>query len=529
MIENLLKMIKGALGVGMVHNGDSQFILKAIPSNKIDYIVTDPPYGYSFMGKNWDKAVPAIAIWQECYRILKPGAFMFVMSAPRQDVLSEMITRIAKAGFDTSFTSIYWTYASGFPKAMNIAKAVDKRLDVERTVVGTIKTHDIRNNSLMEARTPEQKKEQQTIEIEKTVATSPQAKALDGSYGGFQPKPAVEIVIVAMKPLSEKTYVDQALANGHGVTWLDKCRIPHKEPIVLTDRTPRTEENTFNDDTCGFKKEVNHIASASQDGRFPANLLVSDDVLNDGSTHKSGTIESHHQIDKQKTTEIYGEYTNLPAEQQTTYGDSGSYSRFFDLDAWWNKTVDGLPENVKATFPFLIVPKASKSERNKDCEELGGTKRFSSVSGVSGKMLPSKSANLESHEVTGNFHPTVKPLKLMCYLITLGSQANDIVLDPFNGSGTTCLAAKIMNRQWLGVDISDEYCKIESARLGSAPIVKHEPPKQDIKSQPANQPKIAKVSSTNVCCALSCTFKDEFGDCSGNGLKLHCKDRGAKP
>src|SRR5713226_4000788 len=149
-------------------------VLRNMPDNSVDCIVTDPPYGYSFMGKDWDKAVPSVEVWKECLRVLRPGSFAFVMSAPRQDVLSQMIVRIAEAGFDTDFTSIYWTYASGFPKAMNIGKR----------------------------------------------------GGLAGAYAGFRPKPAVEIIIVAMKPLSEKTFVDQALKNGKGVTWLDDCRIP---------------------------------------------------------------------------------------------------------------------------------------------------------------------------------------------------------------------------------------------------------------------------------------------------------------
>jgi hypothetical protein len=107
-------------------------VLRNMPDKSVDCIVTDPPYGYSFLGSDWDKAVPSVETWRECLRVLKPGAFAFVMSAPRQDVLSQMIVRIAEAGFDTDFTSIYWTYASGFPKAANIGKMVDKRTGVER-------------------------------------------------------------------------------------------------------------------------------------------------------------------------------------------------------------------------------------------------------------------------------------------------------------------------------------------------------------------------------------------------------------
>ena len=102
--------------------------LKQIPDETIDCIVTDPPYGYSFMGKDWDKVVPSVEVWKECLRVLKAGAFMFVMSAPRQDVLSQMIIRLGQAGFEIGFTSIFWAYPTGFPKAMNINKKILKSL-----------------------------------------------------------------------------------------------------------------------------------------------------------------------------------------------------------------------------------------------------------------------------------------------------------------------------------------------------------------------------------------------------------------
>ena len=121
---------------GLLYCADCLDLLKQMPDESVDLIVTDPPYGYSFMGKDWDKAVPPIEVWSECVRVLKPGAFAFVMSAPRQDVLGQMIYRLDRAGFRTDLTSLYHTYASGFPKAMNIGKAVDKRLKANRKVIG---------------------------------------------------------------------------------------------------------------------------------------------------------------------------------------------------------------------------------------------------------------------------------------------------------------------------------------------------------------------------------------------------------
>lgn len=87
--------------------GDCLDALKNIEDDSVDQLATDPSYGYKFMGKDWDKAVPSVEIWKECFRVLKPGAFAFVMSAPRQDVLNQMITNLSKAGFNTNFTSLY--------------------------------------------------------------------------------------------------------------------------------------------------------------------------------------------------------------------------------------------------------------------------------------------------------------------------------------------------------------------------------------------------------------------------------------
>ena len=172
--------------------------------NSVDSVVTDPPYGYSFMGKDWDKALPSIDIWKESVRVLKPGGFAFIMSAPRSDVHSRMCLMLEEAGFRIDFTPIAWTYATGFPKAMNIGKAVDKRLGVEREVVGKEKIDIGMQSGTMHSGRPTN-----VVERDKTVSTSDKAKQLDGSYGGFQPKPAWENIIVCMKPISEKTYIDQ--------------------------------------------------------------------------------------------------------------------------------------------------------------------------------------------------------------------------------------------------------------------------------------------------------------------------------
>jgi hypothetical protein len=115
--------------------GDCMNVLQKMPENSIDAMICDPPFGWEFMGKNWDKAGPGVEVWKECLRVLKPGSFAFIMSGPRQDGLERMISNLRQAGFQISFSPIYHTYASGFPKIHNISKAVDKKNGTKGKVV----------------------------------------------------------------------------------------------------------------------------------------------------------------------------------------------------------------------------------------------------------------------------------------------------------------------------------------------------------------------------------------------------------
>jgi site-specific DNA-methyltransferase (adenine-specific) len=444
--------------------GDCLEVMRGLSEDSIDFICTDPPYGYSFMGKEWDKAVPSVAIWRECLRVLKPGAFMCVMSAPRSDVQCAMISRLQEAGFRLDFTPIYWTYASGFPKAGNIGKLVDKRLGVESEIVGYSKAgatamgQNSGWNDHNNTTTPAIRK-----------ATSPQAKALDGSYAGFQPKPAVEVVIVAMKPLSEKTYVDQALNNGKGISWLDEGRIPADTPLTYGGMSAASVDGVYRDDNW-VPKDIEKKTVA---GRFPANLLVSDDVLNDGVERKSPAPYVQQTKVRGDVYEL-GSLNNKHGKVSTHHGDSGSYSRYFDLDKW------------ASTLPWLICPKASKSEKNKGLEHMpdkhvtvaqgnrnpvcmtcGGSRHSDGGTGGRPTQCDCETPNWKEPQniAAKNGHPTVKPLKLMSYLITLFSRPGDVILDPFVGSGTTCLAAQKLDRTSIGIEREAEYAVIAEARL----------------------------------------------------------------
>ena len=462
-VDNISKGIKkaaaatelnrlGPYRLDEVYEVDAQLGASMLPENSVDLMLTDPPYGYKFMGKRWDVAVPSADTWREVLRALKPGGFCFAMSAPRQDVLGLNIARLTDAGFKTAFSPIYWAYASGFPKAQNIGKAVDKRMGAEREVVGK---HP--NPAGSKGNTFPLKQE-----CDITAPATPEAQALDGSYAGFQPKPAVEVILVAMKPLSEKTYLDQALANGKGITWLDDCRIPFQgdgdfENAKGGDTAPSSESSVcYGTGWDNAKKQSERI---SPSGRFPANLLVSDDALNDGRVSASG---SGIKLPKDNKTSFWGNCRN-PQDIEGVGGDSGSFSRYFSLDAWWADRVSKLPKQAQRTFPFLLVPKPSKREKNAGCEKL--EERFSPTMGDGIDEVPH---NEDYAQPKRNAHPTVKPLQLASWLVTLGSREGDIVLDPFAGSGTFPHACILQGRRTIGFDNDPDSITIARARLEHA-------------------------------------------------------------
>lgn len=421
----------------------------------MDLIVTDPPYGYSFMGKEWDKALPDKRIWKECLRVLKHGGFAYVMSAPRQDVLSRMMINLEDSGFNIGFTSMYWAYATGFPKAMNMSKAIDKKLGHEREIIGERERFGRENRKTSHGFGGSTNDYGDGLVSPKETITKPaseQAKKMDGSYAGFQPKPAVEVIIVCMKPLEEKGYITQALKNGKGVSWFDDCRIPFEN-----DDDKKTAESlgksfggkSFDTGRYNFNVDNSFVRDKNwkpDKGRYPANLLVSDNAVDVGEITKAG--KSHVRGGDAFNENTYGKNMGqFKGDICKEYNDKGDFSRYFDIDKWWESQ-------------FIITPKASKSEKNKGLDDFEEKHSPTMGDGIGGNPHDDLNPRLKK-----NNHPTVKPLKLMSYLITLGSREGDVILDPFMGSGTTPLASKQLNRKYIGIELDEDYFKICKARV----------------------------------------------------------------
>jgi len=465
-------------------HADALDALRDMPEASVDLICTDPPYGISFMQKSWD-ALPSVDIWRECLRVLKPGAFAFIMCTPRQDSLYRMIQRLEEAGFVIGFSSIYWTFASGFPKAQNISRAIDKQECRKQLTerLGRKPTKDEMAEAwkgfreVVEKRITGKGRNEEgwqggQVEINETAPATPQAQALDGAYGGFQPKPAVEVILVVMKPLDQKTFTAQALKNGKGITWLDDAKIPFSSGIDLAaaaaaarqhqqqrcnEEKHETVSLIINDSRVGKDPDAEYEKYMQSQGRFPANLLVSDNALDTGEdTISKGGNQANRNPDSSM-------FLDGKPFESTGLGYSGSFSRFFSLDAWFNhrfgERKKELPKAVQRTFPFLVCPKPSKAEKNKGLE--GMPELSKRPSGVAYNEHSSVHRDIKK----GNVHPTCKSIALMFWLITIGSRPGDVVLDPFAGSGTTCIAAKILDRKWIGIERELEYVEIGRKRI----------------------------------------------------------------
>ena len=406
--------------------------MKTMPDNFVDSIVTDPPYGLSFMGKVWDYEVPNVEIWKECLRVLKPGGHLLAFAGTRTQ--HRMAVNIEDAGFEIR-DMIVWVYGSGFPKSMNIGKSLDKVQGNEREVVGSRKADDIRNNNLMHRATGVNENNH-VIEITKGNS--------EWEGWGTALKPALEPITLVRKPLSEKTVVENVLKWGTGGINIDGCRITHDEPQKTTTR--RQREAGCNPDNCGLDSTKNVTASADPKGRFPANFIHdgSDEVVELFPTSKSASGKCEYVgTDNNKWIERGGIAKKGHVVKWEGKGDSGSNARFF------------------------YVAKTSKKDRDDGCDELEekeevfpGANSFDEEGNrvrSDGSIIPPLKAK--------NNHPTVKPTDLMRYLCRLVTPKGGIVLDPFMGSGSTGRGALLEGFKFIGIEMDENYCKIAEARI----------------------------------------------------------------
>ena len=413
-----------------IRHGDCLEVLRGLPDNSVDSVVTDPPYGLSntkpqqvadvlaawvkgdtvsvpakrggFMGKDWDSFVPPPAVWEECMRVLKPGGHMAVFAGSRTQDLMGLSIRLA--GFEIRDT-LGWIYGSGFPKSKNIARQLDKTLGEDvpigkafNTAGGGDRESEFASNGRSKAH-------------EQWSPMSDPAKQWDG--WGTALKPAIEPIILARKPL-DGTVANNVLAHGVGGLNIDACRVGDE---VMPKGASTGEVVSENGSMAG--PNTGRVVVGSVTGRFPANVLLDE--------HAAAEMDKQSGIAKPK-----------PARTGKRGGS-----------AWHGMESLGSPDKC-GHWPE---------------DAGGGASRFFPVFKYQAKAPKKERPVIEREDGSKIQHPTVKPLALMEWLVTLITPPAGLVLDPFAGTGTTLQAARDKGFKVIGVEQDPEYIQLIETRL----------------------------------------------------------------
>ena len=410
-------------------NGDCLEELKKLEDNSVDAVITDPPYGLSntkpqqvadvlkawvtgdtvsvpakrggFMGKDWDSFVPPPAVWEECMRVLKPGGHMAVFAGARTQDLMGLSIRLA--GFEIRDT-LGWVYGSGFPKSQNIARQLDKTLGEDVPIGKSFNTAGGGDRESEFANNGRSEAHKQWSPM------SDAAKQWDG--WGTALKPAIEPIILARKPL-DGTVANNVLAHGVGGLNIDACRVAGK-PWKSHMATGLAETKYFTEGEAKVIEKAPHDA-----GRFPANVLLDEHAAKE-MDKQSGNVKGVIGMKKVSGGHNFNIGEHTPQKFNKTSGqikDSGGASRFFPV--------------------FKYQAKAPKRER----------------------------PVIEREDGTKIQHPTVKPVALMEWLVSLIVPPGGVVLDPFAGSGTTLQAALNKGFTPIGIEQDADYIKLIEKRL----------------------------------------------------------------
>jgi hypothetical protein len=409
-------------------HGDCRAILPTLPDASVDAIVTDPPYELGFMGKGWDASGIAynVDLWRGCLRVLKPGGHLLAFGGSR--TWHRLVVAIEDAGFEVR-DSIVWMYASGFPKSLDVSKAIDKAARAPREVVGSRVTGKGNGGTGHDFLTADSRR----AVVDITAPATPAAQQWQG--WGTALKPAHEPICVARKPLAG-TVAATVLAWGTGALNVDATRVESGDFVATFDRHAGDRAR----DEYRTGQAMHGTRRDSGAGRWPANAVFTHapDCGPDDTTPcvpgcpvaeldaQSGTLKSGANPTRRGTDKLRDAYGDFAGQAECTPArgaDSGGASRFFPT--------------------FRYQAKAPTKERPK---------------------------------VDGTAHPTVKPLALIRWLVRLVTPPGGVVLDPFLGSGTTAEAAVLEGFDAIGCELTEAYLPLIAERLARHGVSIDEPP-----------------------------------------------------
>ena len=378
--------------------GDNIDTLKQYPDDYFDSIVTDPPYGIAFLGKDWDNNTGAVETWQECLRVLKPGGYLLAFSAAR--TYHHLATNIEGVGFEIR-AQLMWLYSSGFPKAVDLGKAIQKRQGVEETKpqAGTNAFKKDGGMSFGHNNKFGDKKAE-------VIPTSPEALQWSGWKTAL--KPGHEPIVMARKPFKGST-IDNVLEHGVGALNIDATRVgdevrEFKDIVAIRETSQYAGKSNNGKEGNGFNYQP--LGDKTYVGRYPSNVMGDiPDYQKYFYSPKVSRAERHIGFDT----------ANIPQMGSTHPDDIKKHPL-------WDPSIGG---------------DAARLKRKID----------------------------EAGEYKGNNHPTVKPVELMKYLIKLVTPPKGTVLDPFTGSGSTGMAAVELGYDFVGCELDQAYVDIANRRI----------------------------------------------------------------
>ncbi len=394
------------------------------------------------MSKKWDYNIPDIDVWVEVLRVLKPGGHLLCFGGTR--TFHRVAVSIEDAGFDIRDT-IMWVYGSGFPKSLDVGKAIDATIITGGSSYSAMAdVEDSKNAPLAEDddsfisygnKGSKQGKLRHGKRRTKTDSITTDAQQWQG--WGTALKPAWEPIILARKPFGT-TVAENVLKYGTGALNIDGCRVETEEQIANHSRSKESSKSKgkYGDSI----EQPTHQTSGQVLGRFPANLIHngSDEVVSLFPNTTSGKMKANQP--RKASLKKGGYHDGMPdtATLTDTYGDNGSAARFF------------------------YCAKASKQDREAGCTTIETKQQDTGrkKGNVGGDNPRNRGVN-ERH----NNHPTVKPTELMKYLCRLITPPSGTILDPFMGSGSTGKAAVLEGFNFIGIEIDEQYIEIARRRI----------------------------------------------------------------
>lgn len=409
-------------GVTIV-TGDMREALAGMAPESVHAIVTDPPYGLEFMGKQWDQCVPGADYWRACLRVAKPGAYLLAFGGTR--TAHRLACAIEDAGWELR-DCVCWLYGSGFPKSHDISKAIDRELGAIREVVG-------KSPYAFDRPTPRAIEPGGGLryQVDERLVTAPATQAAQQWDGwGTALKPAYEPVYIARKPF-KGTVAQCVLEHGCGGLNIDGCRIGgDARPLVTSHRG--NGNITYGEGLHG-SRAIGETAL----GRWPANLVLD---------------------------ERAAEMLDAQTGELTTGGGLRKVRDDCGLVGFKARALSGYeyPASTGGASRFFYTAKASRSERE------AGLDHFTPAIVNDGRDTPIDNPYQRGDTLRKCTHPTVKPISLMRWLVRLVTPPGGTVLDPFAGSGSTGVASVLEGARFIGVELSPEYAELATARIAHA-------------------------------------------------------------